>query len=132
MKLRVESIVALCYHFVHPCSFPGQKGAKNPKGGTLQLLRPYETLFFAAPDITDEALDALITKLEGAVTRYGGQVEKVNRWGKRPLAYPVEKHNEGYYVLIDFKGSKDDLRELERFYLINQSVLRFMTTVKPQ
>lgn len=96
------------------------------------MLRPYETLFFAAPDITDEALDALITKLEGAVTRYGGQVEKVNRWGKRPLAYPVEKHSEGYYVLIDFKGSKEDLRELERFYLINQSVLRFMTTVKPQ
>ena len=47
------------------------------------------------------------------------------------LAYPVEKHNEGYYVLIDL-GTGDVLRELERFYLINQNILRFMTTARPQ
>ncbi|MFZ2955789.1 MAG: 30S ribosomal protein S6 [Candidatus Ozemobacteraceae bacterium] len=95
-------------------------------------MRPYETLFFTEPNISDEALDALMTKVEGSITRYGGEVEKVNRWGKRMLAYKVEKHSEGYYVLVDFKGSAEVLKELERFYLINQSVLRFMTTSRVQ
>ncbi|NLI77774.1 MAG: 30S ribosomal protein S6 [Candidatus Riflebacteria bacterium] len=95
-------------------------------------MRPYETLFFTEPNISDEALDALIAKVEGAITRYGGQVERVNRWGKRPLAYKVEKQSEGYYVLVEFKATGNDLRELERFYLINQAVLRFLTTTRVQ
>lgn len=95
-------------------------------------MRPYETLFFTEPNIADEALDALIAKVEGAITRYGGQVERVNRWGKRPLAYKVEKQSEGYYVLVEFKATSNDLRELERFYLINQAVLRFLTTTRVQ
>lgn len=95
-------------------------------------MRPYETLFFTEPNIADEAIDALLTKVEGAITRYGGEVEKVNRWGKRNLAYVVEKQTEGYYILVDFKGSPEVLKELERFYLINQTVLRFMTTSRAQ
>ncbi|HNW35981.1 MAG TPA: 30S ribosomal protein S6 [Candidatus Ozemobacteraceae bacterium] len=95
-------------------------------------MKPYETLFFTEPNITEEAVDAVVAKIDGAITRYGGQVEKVNRWGKRTLAYHVEKHSEGYYVLIDFQGTGDVLRELERFYLINQNILRFMTTTRPQ
>lgn len=94
-------------------------------------MRPYETLFFTEPNVAEEAIDTLVTKIEGAIAKYGGQVEKVNRWGKRHLAYEVEKNNEGYFVLIEFKGGQDDLRELERFYLINQNVLRFMTTSRP-
>jgi small subunit ribosomal protein S6 len=95
-------------------------------------VRPYETLFFTEPNITDEAVDALLGKVEGAITRYGGEVEKVNRWGKRNLAYVVEKQTEGYYILVDFKGTPEVLKELERFYLINQTVLRFMTTSRVQ
>jgi len=95
-------------------------------------VRPYETLFFTEPNISEEALDGIITKVEGAIGRYGGQVERVHRWGKRPLAYRVEKQTEGYYVLIEFKGVGNDLRELERFYLINQNILRFLTTSRVQ
>jgi len=96
------------------------------------LIRPYETLFFTEPDVSDEAIDQLVGKVEGAITRYGGEVEKVNRWGKRQLAYQVEKFSEGYYILIDFKGTPEVLKELERFYLINQNVLRFLTTSRQQ
>lgn len=95
-------------------------------------MKPYETLFFTEPEIAEDAILGIITKVEGAIARYGGEVEKVNRWGKRQLAYPVEKHKDGYYVLIDFKGNGDILRELERFYLINQTILRFMTTSRVQ
>lgn len=95
-------------------------------------MKPYETLFFMDPAASEEATNTLISKVEGAIARYGGEVEKVNRWGKRILAYPVEKLTEGNYVLIEFKGSGDVLRELERFYLINQNIVRFMTTARVQ
>lgn len=95
-------------------------------------MNPYETLFFTEPDISEEASQALVSKIEGAISKFGGEVEKVNHWGKRTLAYPVEKNKEGYYVLIDFRGNSEVLKELERFYLINQNILRFMTTKRIQ
>ena len=94
-------------------------------------MKPYETLFFTEPDIESEALDALIGKVETAITKNGGQIEKVDKWGKRPLAYLVEKHNEGHYVLVNFQATPEALKELERTYLINQTILRFMTTTRP-
>jgi small subunit ribosomal protein S6 len=95
-------------------------------------MKPYETLFFTEPDIAEDAAQAVITKIEGAISKFGGEIEKVNKWGKRTLAYPVEKHNEGFYVLIEFKGTPEVLKELERFYLINQNILRFMTSTRIQ
>ncbi len=95
-------------------------------------MKPYETLFFTEPGIETEALDVLIGKVENAITKNGGQIEKIDRWGRRPLAYPVEKHSEGNYVLVNFQATGDALRELERTYLINQTILRFMTTVRGQ
>ncbi len=93
-------------------------------------MKPYETLFFTDPEMSEENLDQLISKVETAITKNGGQIEKVDKWGKRPLAYPVNKFNEGNYVLVNFKGNPDSLKELERTYLINQTILRFMTTVR--
>ncbi len=95
-------------------------------------MKPYETLFFTEPGIETEALDVLIGKVENAITKNGGQIEKIDKWGRRPLAYPVEKHIEGNYVLVNFQSGGDALRELERTYLINQTILRFMTTVRGQ
>ncbi|HNV72593.1 MAG TPA: 30S ribosomal protein S6 [Candidatus Ozemobacteraceae bacterium] len=95
-------------------------------------VKAYETLFFTEPEISEEALTTLLTKVEGAITRYGGEIEKVNKWGRRPLAYRVDKFNEGYYILVDFKGNPEVLKELERFYLINQNILRFLTTSRLQ
>ena len=104
----------------------------NLSEGRFLLVKPYETLFFTEPGIENEALDALIGKVENAITKNGGQVEKIDKWGRRPLAYPVEKHTEGNYVLINFQATGEALKELERTYLINQTILRFMTTVRGQ
>ena len=104
----------------------------NLSEGRFLLVKPYETLFFTEPGIENEALDALIGKVENAITKNGGQVKKIDKWGRRPLAYPVEKHTEGNYVLINFQATGEALKELERTYLINQTILRFMTTVRGQ
>lgn len=91
-------------------------------------MKPYETLFFTEANIEEEALNTLLGKVETAITKNGGQIEKIDRWGKRTLAYLVEKHSEGQYVHVDFQASPEALKELERTYLINQTILRFMTT----
>ncbi|MDD3001810.1 MAG: 30S ribosomal protein S6 [Candidatus Riflebacteria bacterium] len=95
-------------------------------------MKPYETLFFTEPGIENDALDALIGKVETAITKNGGQVEKIDKWGRRPLAYPVDKNVEGNYVLVNFQATGEALKELERTYLINQTILRFMTTARGQ
>lgn len=95
-------------------------------------MKPYETLFFTEPAIDPDALDLLIGKVEAAITKNGGQIEKIDKWGKRQLAYPVEKHVDGNYVLVNFQATGEALKELERTYLINQTILRFMTTVRAQ
>ena len=91
-------------------------------------MKPYETLFFTDANIEEESLNTLIGKVETAITKNGGEIEKIDKWGKRTLAYPVEKHTEGHYIHVNFLASPDALKELERTYLINQTILRFMTT----
>ncbi len=91
-------------------------------------MKPYETLFFTEGNIEEDALNTLIGKVETAISKNGGQIEKIDRWGKRTLAYPVEKHTEGNYVQVHFAANPESLKELERTYLINQTILRFMTT----
>lgn len=115
-----------------PALAPKKWQGLNLSEGRFLLVKPYETLFFTEPGIENEALDALIGKVENAITKNGGQVEKIDKWGRRPLAYPVEKHTEGNYVLINFQATGEALKELERTYLINQTILRFMTTVRGQ
>jgi small subunit ribosomal protein S6 len=96
------------------------------------MVKPYETLFFTEGNIDEEALGTLIGKVETAITKNGGQIEKIDKWGKRTLAYPVEKVTEGNYVHVNFLATPDALKELERTYLINQTILRFMTTSRPK
>lgn len=95
-------------------------------------MKAYETLFFTPPDLPEETINSVISKIENTIVKNGGQVERVDRWGVRPLAYKVNKQTEGYYVLIEFKAPPHLIKELERVFLINQHVLRFLTTVRPQ
>lgn len=95
-------------------------------------MKPYETLFFTEGDIDEDSLSTLINKVETAITKHGGEIEKIDKWGKRPLAYPVEKHTEGNYVHVNFLATPEALKQLERTYLINQTILRFMTNLRPQ
>ncbi len=63
-------------------------------------MRIYENLFIVKPDATEEEIDHLIEQMSKNITATGGTVDKVDKWGKRRLAYRVEKQREGYYVLL--------------------------------
>jgi small subunit ribosomal protein S6 len=89
-------------------------------------MRNYETLFILQPSLDQEAIKANIEKFTGVIENGGGVVENVDEWGRRKLAYPINKINEGYYTLINFKANTELPKELERVFRITDGVMRFM------
>jgi small subunit ribosomal protein S6 len=89
-------------------------------------MRKYEIIFIIRPDVTEEDAAKLITQFEGVVTGAGGKVEKVEKMGRRRLAYRVKRHREGFYVLFVLEGSGDTVREVERRFKVTDTVIKFL------
>jgi small subunit ribosomal protein S6 len=91
------------------------------------LERHYETILIIKPDLGDEAIKGIIQKASDSLKKGGGQVNKVDEWGRRRLAYPIQKKHEGFYVLFDYSSSADASKELERILKLNEDVVRLQT-----
>ena len=89
-----------------------------------KVMCSYETLFVVRPDLSEEDTAAVVNKFTTLITDNGGVVENVNAWGKRRLAYPIEKFVEGYYVLVNFKSEATLPAELKRVFGISDEILR--------
>lgn len=91
-------------------------------------MRTYEVPFILLPTTTDEDVEKLITQFGQAVSEKGGKVVKVDRMGRRRLAYPIRKFREGIYVLLVIEGSGQEIAELERRLRVSSDmVLRYIT-----
>ena len=90
-------------------------------------MRKYEIIFIVKPDSSEEEADKLITQMEGVVTGAGGQVEKVERMGRRKLAYRVGRYREGFYVLFVVGGNGDMVKEFERRLKVTDAVIKYLT-----
>lgn len=93
-------------------------------------MRSYELLFILKPELEDEATEAAINKFTGLIEKNGGELVKVDKWGKRRLAYPIQKRNEGYYVIVNFKATPAVSHEVERVLGISDEVMRHMVVVQ--
>ena len=91
-----------------------------------KVMCSYETLFVVRPDLGEEATEAVVNKFTSLIADNGGAVEAVNAWGKRRLAYPIEKINEGYYVLVNFKSEPTLPLELNRVFGITDEIMRYI------
>ncbi|MDO4541376.1 MAG: 30S ribosomal protein S6 [Bacillota bacterium] len=89
-------------------------------------MRNYEAMYVLRPDMDEEQVNAAVEKFSGIIAANGGEVTKVDHWGKRRLAYEVKKLREGYYVLCYFKGGAELPKELERNFKISDEVIRFL------
>ena len=87
----------------------------------------YESIFIAEPAATDDEMAALIQGFEDAVTSGDGKILKVERWGKRRLAYRIGKHEDGNYTLLYLECPPAAARELERRYRMNDRVIKYLT-----
>lgn len=86
----------------------------------------YESMYILKPDLEEEQRNAQIKRFSDLVTSNGGEIEKVDEWGKKRLAYPINYINDGYYVLMTFKAPPQLPTELERIYKITDDVMRYM------
>ena len=90
-------------------------------------MRIYEELFIVKPDAPEEEVDAFVETLRTQLTTAGATVDQVDKWGKRRLAYRVDKYREGSYVLFQFTGGPEIVSELERRLRVSDVVLKFLT-----
>jgi small subunit ribosomal protein S6 len=94
-------------------------------------LRPYEILVIVDPRPTDEDVTALLTQLGEQVKTLGAEVQKVDNWGKRRLAYDIKKQREGTYAVFEVSAEPAMVKEFERQLRLNENVLRFLSTRVP-
>lgn len=90
-------------------------------------MRNYEIMFIVRPDVADEDTDKLIAQMEGVVAAAGGKVEKVEKLGRRRLAYHVRRQREGFYVLFKLQGNGDTVKEFERRLKVADTVIKYLT-----
>jgi small subunit ribosomal protein S6 len=90
-------------------------------------MRIYEELFIVKPDAPEEEVNAFVETLRTQLTTAGATVDKVDLWGKRRLAYRVDKYREGSYVLFQFTAGPETVKELERRLRVSDVVLKFLT-----
>ena len=90
-------------------------------------MRIYEELFIAKPDAPDEEVDQFVEQLRSHLTGAGATVDKVEKWGKRRLAYRVDKYREGSYILFQFTAGPETVKELERRLRVSDLVIKFLT-----
>ena len=86
----------------------------------------YEAMYIIDANVEDEARKGVVEKFNTLITDNGGTIIDVDEWGKRRLAYPINKKNEGYYVLMHFESAPELPRELERNFQISDDVVRYL------
>lgn len=89
-------------------------------------MRNYELTFIIHPEVEDEGITDMLEKVSQFITDGGGQVTRVDRWGRRRLAYPIKKQTEGYYVLMQVQLDPQSIGELERNLKLTEEVIRHL------
>src|SRR6185503_5504943 len=91
-------------------------------------MRRYELMLVIRPDVADDKSQALVDRTTRQILSAGGQIVKVAPWGRRRLAYPIDRHREGSYQIILFEAPAPAILELEHTLLITEEVLRHLVT----
>jgi small subunit ribosomal protein S6 len=89
--------------------------------------RTYEFLFIADPNLSEPDVDTLTAQVQTFVEKENGKVDKVEKWGKKRLAYELGRHREGYYVLLTVLGGAALVKEVERRMKVTDGIIRHIT-----
>src|SRR5215467_5940962 len=110
-------------------SVPLAAGLFRPKGGQSSPMRTYELIFVVDPRVSDEDVVTMTQEYKQMIAHGGSEVTSEENWGRRKLAYPIEKLTEGKYVLLNIQsqGGKTSLPEVEHRMRQNDKILRYLT-----
>ena len=92
--------------------------------GAVELMRHYEMMIILDPSLEENTVQPSLEQFLTVVTTGGGSVDKVDVWGRRRLAYEIDKRSEGIYAVIDMMAMPDSVAELDRQLGLNEAVLR--------
>lgn len=109
------------FQFLAPFSERGQR----PQGGAKRMNK-YELAVVVSAKLEDDARTATVEKVKEYITRFGGTITNVDEWGKKKLAYDIQKMSEGFYYFIQFDAEATCPAELERHVGIMENVLRYL------
>jgi small subunit ribosomal protein S6 len=93
-------------------------------------MRRYESVWVVNGDLPDEEVQAAIDKFSRIISTQGGVLVGLEDWGRRKLSYRIKAITRGYYVVADYAGLPDTVKELERNYRIDDRIIRYHTTRK--
>jgi len=93
------------------------------------MMNKYESIFIVSTALGEENTKALVEKFKNLLET-SAQLESIDEWGKRRLAYEIDDQNEGYYVMANFSAESDFPRELERIYKITDGIIKYMVIKK--
>jgi small subunit ribosomal protein S6 len=91
-------------------------------------MREYELIFIVHPDLEETATNEVVERVKTWITEAGGTVNKVDPWGKRKLAYPIRKQNDGQYFFLQVEMAPTFIAEMERNLRFLEPVMRFLIT----
>jgi small subunit ribosomal protein S6 len=103
-------------------------GAVQTRGGGE--LRQYVVLLILPADADESVVSGVLDRISGIVSDGGGEVGAVDRWGRRRLAYEIDRQNEGYYVVVEFRADPTAITPLERSLRLADDVVRFKVVVR--
>ena len=89
-------------------------------------MRNYELMCIIQPDLDETAMNGVLDKVKGWITESGGSVDKAEVWGRRRMAYTINKHREGKYVLLNVTMNPTATSDLERNLRYQESIMRHM------
>ena len=96
-------------------------------------MQTYETIFIVPPDLPGPRLDEFIEKIKSLVlSKEGGEIVSIEKWGRRRLSYPIRRQREGFYVFITFKAHPSILAELTKLYRVSEDIIRELTCIAPR
>lgn len=92
-----------------------------------QRKKIYETTFIANATLDDAQINQMVDRFKEFLTKNGSEIRVLEQWGRKRLAYPIEKKNNGFYTICEFNAPADIIAKLERYYALDENIMRFLT-----
>jgi len=89
--------------------------------------RHYESVVILNAALEDEQIETTLTRIQETLKTNGAEISDIERWGRKRLAYPIQKSKSGYYAIFRFESPTETIKELERIYRLDETIVRYLT-----